>query len=91
MTMTPEPYRPTNATEGAAFERRWCRHCVSDWEVHRADELGDYEDGCEILSYAKGGAQPVCWVMRNGMPWCTEFVEDKANPAPCLFTKEMFA
>lgn len=87
--MTPKPYRPANATEGAAFERHWCRHCVNDRQHDATDELGDYTGGCEILAYASG-AQPNCWVMRDGMPWCTEFVEDRSNPAPCLFTKELF-
>jgi len=83
-------YRPANATEGDAFERRWCRHCENDRRYDAADELGDYEGGCPILAYAHGGGSPNCGVMKDGVPWCLEYQEDKANPAPCLFTKELF-
>lgn len=87
--MTTQPYRPANATEGDAFERRWCAHCENDKPALRFDELGDYEGGCPILGFAHTGGEPACWTYRNGTPWCSEFIEDKANPARCLFTKEM--
>jgi len=81
-------YYPSNATEGDAFERRWCAHCLRENPVAAEDELGDYEAGCPIL-VAAAVSQPAEWTIRDGEPWCSAFVEDKANPARCLFTKEM--
>lgn len=85
-------YYPANETEGAQFERSWCAHCIHergerDWE----DEFGnDVEGSCNILSRAS--VYPVDeWVYRDGKPACLAFQEDSANPARCLFTKEMFA
>lgn len=84
-------WRPANATEGNDFERNWCRHCANrdgagDWE----DEFGNHVEGwCPLLSQAHWGAQPDEWTTRNGMPWCLAFRQDPAEPARCLFTKEM--
>lgn len=85
--MTAKPYRPSNATEGDAFERRWCAHCTHT--DSQFSELGDVDDFCGILASA-AYMQPAEWTYRDGVPWCSAFAEDKANPAPCLFTKEMF-
>lgn len=76
--MMDQQYHPGNATEGDAFERRWCHHCENNKPTR-----------CEILAYAQGGGQPLCWTFDGGVPCCTEFVEDKANPARCPFTMEM--
>lgn len=76
-----------NMTKPAAtdFEAAWCPHCVhydrDEWEM---------EDQCEVLSQAAYGLHPEEWVVRDGIPWCAAFKEDKTNPARCLFTKEMF-
>lgn len=84
------PYVPANGTEGDAFERRWCAHCIHEKDEDWEDEFGNGMPGrCPILDMAQC-AQPTEWVYRDGMPWCLAFVEDKANPARCLFTKEMF-
>lgn len=83
-------YRPANATEGDAFERRWCAHCVHYDLVPREDELGDYIAGCDILANVQAGAVSSYWTVKDGMPWCLAYQEDKDNPARCLFTKEMF-
>lgn len=83
-------WRPANATEGHAFEDRWCAHCLEergeDWE----DEFGHEVQGiCPILSYAQSAGLPEHWVTRQGMPWCIAFRQDPDRPARCLFTEEM--
>ena len=83
-------YFPANATEGDAFERRWCDHCVEELPFDAEDELGDYTGFCPNLTAAKSYVPPGQWVVRDGMPTCLAFVEDRSNPARCLFTKEMF-
>lgn len=83
-------WRPANSTEGADFERNWCRHCRSDEGENWEDEFGNLiENWCPILTYAQGGGQPDEWVRRNGVPWCLAFTQDHDKPARCLFTKEM--
>lgn len=86
-----KPYSPANGTEGRAFEARWCAHCVHD-KAYRETFDADCgpEDGCPILASGVFGAQAPEWTYRDGVPWCSAFTEDKANPARCLFTKEMF-
>ena len=83
MTTTPDkPYRPSNGTEGEAFQDRWCARCTRD--DFDADLL------CPILARGLSGQQPPEWVYRNGVPTCTAFT-DKPLPEPrCEFTKEMF-
>ena len=83
-------WRPANSTEGADFERSWCRHCRSDEGEKWEDEFGNViECWCPILSFAQGGGKPDEWVRREGMPWCLSFAQDPEKPARCLFTKEM--
>jgi hypothetical protein len=51
-------------------------------------EFGEFE-GCLVRAGAAFD-QPPEWVYRHGVPWCLAYTEDKANPARCLFTREMF-
>lgn len=42
-------WRPANSTEGADFERIWCRHCRSDEGENWEDEFGNDVPGvCAI-------------------------------------------
>jgi hypothetical protein len=84
-------YYPANATEGAQFERSWCRHCIEDKQPDWEDEFGnDVEGVCPILTRA--AVYPVDeWVYRDGQPACLAFKQDATNPARCPFTKEMFS
>lgn len=83
-------WRPANSTEGADFERNWCRHCRSDEGENWEDEFGNDVPGvCVIRSQALWGGHPDEWVRRDGMPWCLAFTQDHEKPARCLFTKEM--
>lgn len=87
MTQPDTPYRPSNGTEGADFEDRWCERCAQD-AAFREDMDGG--EGCEILCNATLGEQPSEWVFRDRIPTCTAFT-DKPLPEPrCEFTKEMF-
>ena len=81
MTIINKPYRPSNGTEGDAFESRWCARCVRD-----DYEAGDY---CEILGNALAGMQPPEWVYRAGIPTCTAFTDTPLPEPRCEFTKEM--
>jgi hypothetical protein len=80
-------YYPANGTEGRAFKARWCDHCALDTGI-TATEFGEFE-GCLVRAGAAFD-QPPEWVYRHGVPWCLAYTEDKANPARCLFTREMF-
>jgi len=83
-------WRPANSTEGADFERNWCRHCRSDEGENWEDEFGNEVPGvCVIRAQALWGGQADEWVRRDGMPWCLAFMQDHDKPARCLFTKEM--
>ncbi len=84
-------WRPANSTEGADFERSWCRHCINSKPNVWEDEFGnEVVSGCDIVDVAfLGHVLALEWVRRDGMPWCTAFVQDPSKPARCLFTKEM--
>ena len=71
-------YRPSNGTEGAIFESRWCEKCVRDRAYRESD---GNKPGCEIL--AMTGAYkvdepgyPSEWVYGAEGPMCTAF-DDK--------------
>ena len=85
-------WRPANATEGADFEQRWCRHCRSDEGEDWEDEFGHEINGACVIG------ESMFWsaefrsddlVVRNRRPWCLAFTQDPDKPARCLFTEEM--
>jgi hypothetical protein len=65
-----KPYRPSNGTEGAWFEDRFCSNCTKD----KFDEGGD---SCEILGNAfcfsiDEEGYPSEWIYDDqGEPTCT--------------------
>lgn len=40
-----KPYRPSNGTEGEAFESNWCRRCEYEAQARR----DEYNSGCDTL------------------------------------------
>jgi hypothetical protein len=83
-------YHPANTTEGAQFERSWCRHCLNDKWPDWEDEFGNDVPGhCPILDIAQYASPPEL-VVRDGVPTCLAYEEDPTNPARCLTTLEMF-
>ena len=66
-------YTPSNGTEGAIFEERWCSRCACDGMKDDPDD----GVGCPILAAAYGGDRPSQWVqdVPDG-PLCTSFRED---------------
>ena len=68
-----QPYRPSNGTEGAIFEARFCSHCLH----FRGDDDYDY---CDIVVRAfaldiDDAGYPPEWVEDEGGPRCTAFAE----------------
>lgn len=67
-SMTNSPYRPSNGTEGHAFQERFCRRCVHDQE---------YGDPCRILMRSmlfgiEDDQYPSEWTHdEEGRPVCT--------------------
>lgn len=94
------PYRPSNGTEGAAFERRFCGTCAK-WDATETPE--GYDVGCDIQFgasiYNDGDAEyPSEWVECDALgPRCTAYAqrtgyEADGRPAPrCPNTLDMFA
>lgn len=80
--MTDRPYRPSNGTEGAIFEERWCQRC--------AREDVDKDDLCDIHGNALFGDPPTEWVYKDGKPTCTAFTVDARCEPRCDETMEMF-
>lgn len=68
------PYRPSNGTEGAIFERAWCARCKHE---------PDYEPGgkdCMIQFHAFWNDigdedYPKEWIWKRERPVCTAFEE----------------
>lgn len=81
---------PANGTEGADFERSWCRHCLNDKWPDWEDEFGNDVPGrCPILDMATFSIPPE-WTLVDGKPACSAYDEDLLNPPRCPRTKEMF-
>lgn len=73
------PWRPSNGTEGAMFEERWCVRCK-----HDAEWWERMENPCEIhnaaLAFQIGDPRyPKEWVCDDdgSNPRCLAFEEDK--------------
>lgn len=81
MTIVNKPYRPSNGTEGEAFESRWCDRCAH----HDPDG-----DACDILLRAHFNEQPDEWIYVNDTPTCTAFRGDPLPEPRCPHTMEMF-
>lgn len=75
-----KPYRPSNGSEGDAFDALFCNRCVLD----KAARAGDYANGCDILLRALAfgitdANYPSEWRQNIGAKWdpfCTAFVEE---------------
>ena len=86
--MTPQPYRPSNGTEGDFFMASWCEKCA----------LSDYDgDGCmiQLRALAHGIDEPEYpseWVYSSdGAPCCTAFATERRDDERCHETPDMFA
>lgn len=81
-----ESYRPSNGTEGAAFEAYYCDRCR-----HESEYRDTGEGGCLILlnafAFDKGeDGYPAEWVYGpDGVPTCTAFDDgsEPERPRPC--------
>lgn len=72
----PRPYRPSNGSEGDAFEGRWCERCAGFFGGH-----------CNILvrafAHEIGEPQyPSEWVYGESGPTCTSFRDRATLPPP---------
>lgn len=83
---TPQKYRPSNGTEGCAFEAAWCADCKKE-QPYR--DTGEPSDGCHILANAYAfdiddEQYPKEWVEDGLGPRCTAFdhVDTEDNPEP---------
>ena len=85
-----QPYRPSNSSEGDAFQARWCEGCERDAAYRRREVVGGWEaEGCKILSSTMlldvdDEEYPPEWVYNDrGVPVCLAFVaEGKTVPDP---------
>ena len=72
----PEPYRPSNGTEGEAFMARWCYQCADlggTGDVAPCPILGDTLAGLEVPQWRQDGPAG---------PRCTAFRESPDDPGP---------
>ena len=93
------PYRPSNGTEGDAFISSWCGQCARDKSISEGIELDECDDNelCSIIAdtmaYSIDDPEyPKEWIIKNGEPCCTAFIESgQAIPTPrCTKTIDMF-
>lgn len=66
------PYRPSNGTEGEAFEAKWCQRCEYEAEFRKSPNAL----GCEILTRAVAFSEfPPEWISDpdGSNPRCTRF------------------
>lgn len=101
MSDKPTPYRPSNGSEGSAFEAKFCGTCAK-WDSTVEPE--GFERGCDIqLAAAFFGASeenyPEEWVQGGGAgPRCTAYAQrdgyalaSTPNPVPrCPLTVDLF-
>lgn len=59
----PEPFVPSNSSEGMDFMEHWCERCRA--------ESGD--NMCEVLTVASIGTAVDQWIVRDGKAICTDF------------------
>lgn len=59
----PEPFVPSNSSEGMDFMEHWCGRCHA--------ESGD--NICKVLTMASIGIAVDQWIVRDGKAICTEF------------------
>lgn len=86
-------YRPSNGTEGEAFQARWCHNCIHD-QFDAESGMG----GCEIIMRSmlhdvNDPEYPEEWQQEPGQaPRCTAF-HDRSDEPPkpkCPNTTDMF-
>lgn len=66
-----DPYMPSNGTEGALFQERYCWQCVHD--PFSRDPFGE-DESCPIILRSLDGEQPNEWVGgEDGWGTCTAF------------------
>lgn len=73
-----KPYRPSNGTEGMAFQNHFCERCKHD---QKYQETQDGADGCPIIVKSmcheiEEPEYPAEWKHDDdGVPTCTAFEE----------------
>jgi hypothetical protein len=84
----PEPYCPSNSTEGDGFFNDWCHHCARDLTMSEGKHYDDCEENeiCKIIgdtmAYKIADPEyPKEWIKVDGVPTCTAFVQ-AGNPIP---------
>jgi len=70
LDFTPEPYRPSNRTEGDIFHAMWCARCAD-----RADCLIPHMVEALDLDHE---SYPEEWIITPRGPRCTDFAEVQA-------------
>ena len=70
------PYRPSNGTEGMAFEARFCQRCERDREWREFER-----NPCEVLGAALSDGAPE-WLCDGQGAWCTAFVPERTPGEP---------
>ena len=65
-------YKPSNGTEGWAFDAGHCRKCACD-DIDAV--IYGESDGCPILAQALAGGAPSQWVQDHNGSRCTAFVK----------------
>jgi hypothetical protein len=73
------PYRPSNGTEGEAFQEKFCCNCVRDRAVNLGGDDPQWEDGCQILARALADGGVPEWVEMDSGPFCTAYVPDEGQ------------
>lgn len=89
------PYRPSNGTEGADFQGRFCDHCARDAVFRETDYEGDPALGCQILAdtfcfEVTDQEYPKEWIEDEQGPRCTAFTTDPSCPERCDRTIDLF-
>lgn len=70
----PEPYRPSNSSEGQHFYSQWCDQCTCENIKPEADENKE----CQIFTDSLLGQVPE-WVYKYGTPTCTAFKKRRSS------------
>lgn len=75
-----QPYRPSNSTDGCAFEAKFCARCEAgrEWREH---ERNACDIQCRALAFGiEDDGYPSEWIEEESGPRCTAFREE-GSPA----------
>ena len=64
-------YYPSNGTEGMSFIDTWCSNCKKDPMSRNSNA----KTKCSILTRSMTEGQVKQWVIQDGKPVCTSFVD----------------